>query len=193
MDSNDKKTYLIVGGKQELWAINPKTKEKLKLAKNRLNLLDLFASQSGLYYAAEIIDSQSKKVDGHIKKFNVNYIQIMNALSNKSCFTLIPPNSTNLPLEKRMISIDFKFEKNEGALKYSLNGTKGIIFSNYSKKTPIEHCLTIDGKNVYFVGRKIATLDENVLYVEEVDAKAFSRAFKHKNRSRYLKNKSFFK
>ena len=185
--------YIIASGDKQIWAINPKTRERLrlKLAKDRTKVLDVYASNSGVYHASEQIRKEQKKIKESSTEVSVNYIQIVDSLSGKTSLTINPPGAESLPLEERLIPLDFTLVKHNGALLYTLNGTSGVIFPNCNGEIEQSGKTTVEENALYFDGKKIATLDENIRYAKEVDAQAFARAFRIKNKIRYDKNREF--
>ena len=185
--------YIITGGKREIWAVNPETKQRLriKLAKDRSKVFDVFASSSGVYHATELVSKERKVVNGYLKFFDVNYVQILDSISGKHCTTITPPGAEAMPLESRLVNIDFRFVQDGESLLYTLNGSEGIVFPHCNAEIEQLGITNFNGKDVYFDGRKIASLDEDILYAKEVDAKKFARAFRLKDKNRYNKNKDF--
>ena len=126
--AQDNGIYIIAGGNQQIWAIDPKTKQRLriKLAKYRIKVFDVYASGSGIYHASELITLEQKKVDGHTKHFQVNYAQVVDSISEKPCVTITPPGVDGMPLEQRLVPIEFQFLKIGDSLLYTLNGSKEL-------------------------------------------------------------------
>ena len=186
--------YVIAGGNQQIWAVDPKTRQRLriKLAKDRSKVFDVYASGSGVYHVSELITSEQKKVDGYTKTFDVNYVQVVDSISGKPCVTITPPGVDGVPLEQRLVSIEFQFLKKGDSLLYTLNDSEGVVFPHCNAEIEQSGMTNFDGKDLYFGDKRIASLDEEILYAKEVDAKRFARAFRVKNKPRYNKNKAFF-
>lgn len=186
--------YVIAGGNQQIWAVNPKTRQRLriKLAKDKSKVFDVYASGSGVYHAFELITSEQKKVDGCTDYFDVNYVQVIDSISGRPCVTITPTRIEMVPLEQRLVPIEFRFVKKGGSLLYNLNDFEGVVFQHCNAEIEQTVKTTFDGKDVYLGDKKIASLDEEVLYAKQIDAKRFARAFRMKNKPRYNKNKAFF-
>ena len=185
--------YLIVSGDHQIWALDPRTKQRLrlKLAKDRTKVLDLYANNSGVYHASEQIRKEQKKIDDRPKKFDVNYVQVIDSLSGNTFLTINPPGAGSLPLEERLVPLDFRLTREGNALLYQLNGTSGVIFPRCNGEIEQSGKTTFEGDALYFDGKKIATLDEEIKYAKEVNAQAFAKAFKLKNKARYDRNRHF--
>lgn len=192
--AKDNSVYVIAGGNQQIWAINPKTRQRLriKLAKDKSKIFDIYTSGSGVYHASELIISEQKKVDGYTKTFDVNYAQVIDSISGKPCVTITPPDTEGVPLEQRLVPIEFQFLKRGDSLFYTLNSSEGVVFPHCNAEIEQSGRTNFNGRNLYFGDKKIASLDEEILYSKEVYAKRFSRAFRVKNKIRYNKNRAFF-
>jgi len=187
--------YVIAVGNKQVWVANPSTKQQVRIkpAKDITRVLDIHSNSSGVYHASERIIKESKKDDkGITRQYEVNFVQVFDTLTGNSILTIRPPNSEGLPLEDRCVPISFSFVKKNGSLPYTLNDSKGVVFEKSNGEREQSGKTTYDGNKVYFDGKKIATLDEKVNYVTEVDASQFSKAFKRKNRERYDKNRALF-
>lgn len=193
MAQDNNSTYVIAGGKHQIWAVDPKTSQRLriKLAKDKSKVFDVYVSGSGIYHASELILTEQKKVDGHTKFFNINYVQVVDSISSKPCITITPPGTERIPLEQRLVPVDFKFVKKGDSLLYILNESEGMVFPHCNAEIEQSGRTNFDGKDIYFDDKKIASLNEEILYAKEVDAKRFARVFRVKNKSRYVKNKAF--
>lgn len=186
--------YVIAGDEHQIWAINPATKQRLqiKLGADKSKVLDIYVSGSGIYHASEIVTWQSKEGEGYTQSFKVNYAQVNDSISGRSCVTITPPGTESLPLEKRLVPLNFQFVAREESLHYNLNNFEGIVFSHFNRGVEQLSRVNFEGKNVYFGDKKIVSLEEGVLYAKEMDAAKLCRAFRLKNRPRYQKNKAFF-
>lgn len=187
--------YVIAGGNQQIWAVDPETRQRIriKLAKDKSKVFDVYANGSGAYHASELISTKQKIVEGHLDFFDVNYVQIVDSLSGKSCITITPPGTEGISLESRkLVPIQFRFVKKGESLLYILNESEGVVFPHCNTEIEQSGRTNFDGNDIYFGDRKITSLDEKVLYAKEVDAIRFARAFRVKNKHRYDKNRAFF-
>jgi len=134
--------YIIIATDQEIWAINPKTKQRMRIkpVKDISKILDIETTQSGIYHAIETFGIK-KKITGEYKEgikkiktyssFKFNYIQIIDSISGNSIMTINPEESKDQPLEKRLIDLKIQFKRDINNLGYKLNFTEGIIFPYY--------------------------------------------------------------
>jgi len=185
--------YVVAAGNTEIWAINPNSRQKLRLSRDKSQILDLHASNAGIYYAAELRKKECKRVYGLNKSFDVNYVQIVDSISGNVCLTLTPPGTESLPLEKRLVELNFLFDQIDDSLLYVLNGSSGVVFPRCNGEKIQSGRMAFNGNDLFFDERKIASIDESVRYAAEVSANQLSRQFRIKNRDRYLRNRDFFR
>jgi hypothetical protein len=202
--------YLIIGlnsnrtASKELWIVNSETKQRLRVmpVNYTKKILDIYACNSGIYHAEELIVPRSKNTgrtkynsegvrSKEIQTFNTNMVQIIDSISGNSSMTIKPEYYNDLPLENRLFKLDFKFLNEENYLGYKLGGTQGIIFPNCSKPN-ISEKIFFDNKTVYIDNRKITTFENNIFYAAGVDANKLAHAYRIKDKQKYKRNKNFF-
>lgn len=195
MDTENK-YHVIVAGETGLWSVNPYSKMRLRLkpAKESSKMLDVICSDLGVFHAVELKREESKRVGKYVKTFPINYIQILDSISGGSVLTFYPPGTKDLPLEKRCVKLDFRFDLYEDSLNYTLNGTESILFPHcYTGSNKVDGLITFEGNDVYSNGRKILHLDEQVKSAVGIDAQVFAKEMRIKNPGRYDRNKEYFK
>jgi hypothetical protein len=188
------KPLIIVAGTQQIWAVDPITKQRLriKLAKDRSRILDMHSNNSGVYHASEIRQTEQKSVRGERQEFEVNFVQAYDTISGNPFLTIIPPGYERRPLEERCAPIRFEFFKEGGSLLYRLNDVTGVVFERCNGETEETGETTFLNRDLSFDYRRVASLEETITYAKEIDKDCFARAFKRKNKQRYARNRRFF-
>ncbi len=114
--------YPIIATTNEIWAINPANKQRLKLAHVNAGILGLYACDRGIYHAAVTLSENSKLVQEGSKRvqreFDYNYVTIYDTISGNSACTAFPPGQDRMPLEDRMMEIEFAFSRKGEALNF---------------------------------------------------------------------------
>jgi hypothetical protein len=178
----------------EIWLLNPVSKQRLRVipANHGHRILDIYACNSGIYHATEIITPKYKKVKGEVKRFDINAVQIFDTITMNSFKTIVPKGSENLPLEKRLIPLNFWFvDKGNSLLNYVLNEDYGVVFDKCII-SELNIKVAYDGNMLYLDGKKITAFDKDIIYARAVDATKIARAYKKKDRVGFDKNKDFF-
>jgi hypothetical protein len=183
--------YKVKGGtRKEAWIVHPLTRERLRVIPTSYSnkILDIYACDSGIYHASEIITPKQKRVDGIPTTFNTNAVQIVDSISMNSCMTIVPKDTKDLPLEKRLISLDFQFLEDNQSLKYVLNDDTGVIFSNCARSGIDLGNVTFDKSNIYFNDKRITVFDGNVFYAKLVGQFNLGHEYRVKNKQAYKKH-----
>jgi hypothetical protein len=187
-------SVLKSSSENEIWVLNPQNKQRFRVvpANHGHRILDIYACDSGIYHASEIITPKYKKVDGVTKCFDINAVQIFDTITMNSFKTIVPKGSENLPLEQRLIPLNFWFvDKGNSLLNYFLNDNSGVVFD---KCVISERNIQVkyDGNTLYLDGKKITAFDKDIIYARAVDAQKFAHSYRKKDKQRYNRNKDFF-
>jgi len=187
--------YPIIATVHEIWAINPGNKQRLKIGHAKNRVLDLYTSNRCIYHANETIAKNSKSVSrGNHKvtqNFDFNYVTIYDTISGKSVRTAYPDGQQSLPMEERLMELDFSFFKDGDSLKYQLNGVDHLLFEKINGSCVPDETLIVEGNRVYYDGKRIVKFDQEILHFGVVDAREFQRIVRRKNQKLYKRLKSF--
>jgi hypothetical protein len=187
--------YPVIATAHEIWAINPENKHMLKLARGATAILDMYVSNRGINHAAVTISQNTKLVQvGKLKvpkKFDYNYVTILDTISGNSIRTAYPQGQDIKPLEERMFDIEFSFFREGDALKFHINGEDYLLFDRINNDIEPEENLRYDGDKVYFENRRVGKFDSDILYFGVINPKEFQRLCKKKNKTLFNKLKSF--
>ena len=157
---------LVIGTENQLWVVNPSNKQRLRLNTRKKNkdhqaaysekVLDVYSSNNGISHATERVKKEPKIVKrGNTEYFPVNFVQVYDSIVGKPVFTAHPADTQRLPLEERMVPLDFSFSKRDGSLMYTLNGIEGMVFPNSNGSMEQSGKTEVKGNRVYFDGRRI--------------------------------------
>lgn len=200
---------VIAGTEKDIWAINPKTKKKIQIkrASDGIRLVDLDASSSGIYHASRELQIEPRLAPadpplhkggrGHkkvLKPLAANKVVVYESFSGNPFRTIRPENPEFFPPEDAgKYPVRFRFLRGDGFMGYMLDDSGGIIFPEFRGEVPVwAHYAGSTGRDVYFIGRQIATLPDDVVYSCALHMKDLEHTARMKNKKLYAAHKGFF-
>ncbi|MBW2995918.1 hypothetical protein KY332_01325 [Candidatus Woesearchaeota archaeon] len=178
--------YPIVGTDTEIWLIKPENHQRLRLAQSKSGIFDLFISEKLIYHASESIEELTKQIKKgrhrYPKSFEYNYVTIYDTISGKDIRNVHPKGQEQLPIEDRLVDIDFSFTRDGRSLGYLLNGEEHFLFDSIREPVKQDGAYSFSGDRVYFDGKRVAKMDNEIKYFGVVDARELQKMLKRKNR-----------
>ena len=182
----------IIGTGRDIWAVNPHTKQRLRLllAKDRCPILDIYADNKRIYHAGAKIE-MCNNTSGKDPLYN-KIVQIADTISGNHVKTIGKNPDFAFPLnETARQRIEFEFIRYPKSLAYVFFGIEEDMIPLINCESQ-EHPFQAKGNEIYDEQKRIARFDENIEYLTAVDMPEFEKTFRKKNIQRYKKNIDFF-
>ncbi|MBI2542331.1 hypothetical protein HYV80_06485 [Candidatus Woesearchaeota archaeon] len=188
-------SYIVAATDTQVWAVNPTTRQLLRMTagSERLPVLGIYAN-GAVYHAVEVRERKEHTFGRQKVEYDENSVQVKDTISGNTAITVHPSGQKSLPLEQRVVPLNFRFIRRGNSLLYSLNGSEGVIFPQIGSVEEQDYgIVSVDGKNIYLGARRVATLDSEPKFVAEINQSKLSGSFRKKNPHKFEKNKEFFK
>lgn len=181
--------YPVVVTNQGIWLVRPENHQKVRIA-SADEILDSYISDRGIYHAVENHDYETKMIGGSRKhrrprSFKYNFVSIIDSLTGKQLKNIYPEGQRQMPVEERLVDIDFGFERNGDALAYVFNGSQGQLFDTHAAPSQMDMSYNHNGSRLYFCGRRVARFDrgERIKNLNTLSVRKLERLLRRKNPS----------